>query len=93
MIIVVKAVHGLARCLGGSRQEVEADQPVSVSQLMELLVARHGEELARHFRRRENSIWNVVVFVNGSNVAAGEGGETLINDGDEVLFLSPISGG
>ncbi len=93
LVVVVKAVHDLARCLGGYRQEIEVERPITVSELLEMLSARYGEELAQRLRRRENTLWNVAIFVNGRNVAAGEGGATIIKDGDEVLLLSPISGG
>jgi molybdopterin converting factor small subunit len=91
--IVIKAVHDLARCLGARQQELEIDCPVTVGALMQFLVDRHGDELKKKFDRREDRLWNVAVFVNGRNVFAHEGMQTLIHQDDEVLFLSPISGG
>jgi len=91
--IVIKAVHDLARCLGARQQELEIACPVTVGTLMQFLADRHGDELKQKFARREDSVWNVVVFVNGRNVFAGEGLQTLVREDDEVLFMSPISGG
>jgi molybdopterin converting factor small subunit len=91
--IVIKAVHDLARCLGARQQELEIDCPITIDALMQFLVDRHGDELKKKFARREDSLWNVVVFVNGCNVFAGDGLQTLVRENDEVLFLSPISGG
>ena len=91
--IVVIGVHDLARCLGARQQEVEIDCPITVDALMQFLVDRHGDELKKKFARREDSPWNVVVFVNGRNVFAGDGLQTLVHEHDEVLFMSPISGG
>jgi molybdopterin converting factor small subunit len=91
--IVITAVHDLARCLGARQQELEIDCPITVGALMQFLVDRHGDELKKKFARREGSLWNVVVFVNGHNVFAGDGLQTLVHEHDEVLFLSPISGG
>jgi len=91
--VVIKAVHDLAHCLGARQQEVEIDCPVTVGALMQFLVDRHGDELKKKFARREDSLWNVGVFVNGCNVFAGDGLQTVVREHDEVLFLSPISGG
>ncbi len=91
--IVITAVHDLARGLVARRQELEIDCPITVDALMQFLVDRHGDELKKKFARREDSLWNVVVFVNGRNVFAGDGLQTLVHEHDEVLFLSPISGG
>ncbi len=91
--IVITAVHDLARLLGARQQELEIDCPVTVGALMQFLVDRHGDELKKKFVRREDSLWNVAVFVNGHNVFAGDGMQTVVREHDEVLFLSPISGG
>jgi len=91
--IAITAVHDLARCMGARHQELEIDCPVTVGELMQFLADRYGDELKQKFARREGSLWNVVVFVNGRNVFAGDGMQTLVRENDEVLFLSPISGG
>ena len=55
-------------------------------------IDRHGDELKKRFARREVPLWDVVAFVDGCNVFAGDGLQTLVREIDEVLFLSPISG-
>lgn len=95
MTIVVKATHELARYLGGYRQELRVERSLTVSGLIELLSERYGIEVRNRLANCETSLWNVAVFVNGRNVLFGQGRgrDTVIRDGDEVFFLSPISGG
>jgi molybdopterin converting factor small subunit len=93
LIVVVKAAHDLARCLGGYRHEIEIERPVALSELMQILVDRYGTALNQWFTGREDSLWKLAIFVNGRNVLTGEGQQTIIKDGDEIFFLSPMSGG
>lgn len=36
---------------------------------------------------------NSIIFVNGTDISNGRGMRTRLNDGDEVQFFSPASGG
>lgn len=92
-VIVVKAVHEVGRLLGGYRHEIQIERPMTVAAFLDLLVARYGEEFRKKVSPRENAIWTAALFVNGRNVLHLEGPQTMLNDGDEFLIMTPLSGG
>ena len=83
-MITVRLFASLREALGSDTVQVEASEPVSVPQLIDLLATRFGAPW-----RETLSQENVLVAVNQEMADAS----VRITDSDEVAFFPPVTGG
>jgi len=89
----VKFLATLYELTGILRTEVEAPDRLTVRQLIELLAARYPklkEELLDD-KGGLKPMYNILV--NGRAIEWLNGMDTLLKDGDEVVFIPPAAGG
>jgi molybdopterin converting factor small subunit len=92
MKVFVRFMAQLRHAAGVAAEVIELPEPCSPAALVQLLVKRHGEGLRLLLLDASGKLHpTILMFVNdeqgsGSDVA-------LLQDGDEVTFLSPIAGG
>ena len=82
----------LSAAAGTPRECIELDRPHSVRDFARRLAERHGDPLKGSILDEHGLLRrNVFVCVNDEQADA-EGG-AMLNDGDTLLFMLPISGG
>ena len=74
----------------GGRREIECDA-TTVAEALEQAIAVEPRLRPRIFRD-DGRIW-AGVFLNGRNINAREGLDTVLEDGDSMKIVPPISGG
>lgn len=82
----------LSRAIG-RRHSVELDEGSTVSTLINKLSKLTGSTRAGFLGGFKVGGPNLAVLVNGRNVALGEGVETELRDGDEVVLIPFVVGG
>lgn len=86
-MIDVHYFANIRETLGLAHEQIPAASLTTVSSLMEALVLKHGQRWAQVFGGANGA--RVLVAVNQEVVAAS----TAIQDGDEVAFFPPVTGG
>ena len=71
------------------RTDVEIKDSASLVDLMEYLVRVYGIA----FRDTADSIQGLRILINGREYTILDGMETILKEGDTVVFLPPIAGG
>ncbi|MGE5542742.1 MAG: MoaD/ThiS family protein [Bacillota bacterium] len=95
IVVSVRAIMWMAEVLGGREHTVVLSEGSSVADLLDALERRYGPGFAEAVYdpgTRETGS-KAQVLVNGRNIAFLEGRRTRLADGDDVFFLSPVSGG
>ena len=82
-MITVKFTSLLRRELGKEGDSVAA---LKISDLLQELERRYGDKFSGYMSYCH-------IFVNGASTVDMKGRETSLADGDEVLFLLPVTGG
>jgi molybdopterin synthase sulfur carrier subunit len=90
--VVVKLFAGVRDAFGESRVVVPASADLRVCDLLAGICADSRQERAI-FTRQGLPRPELVIMVNGRNVAFLEGLATSLHPGDEVAVFPPISGG
>jgi molybdopterin synthase sulfur carrier subunit len=96
MIIVrVRTILTLKKVLGKGEVEFPVPEGTTLRELLTMIVDRWGDELAsRLFNRKTGAILpHIRLMVNGRDIAFLDRMETILQDGDDVLILPPVSGG
>jgi molybdopterin synthase sulfur carrier subunit len=96
MIFVnVKAILELAVVLGSREQVVSLPEASRVCDLLNDLEGEYGKPFAEILYENENRQLRsgLHLLLNGRNVVFLDGTDTRLKDGDELFFLSPVSGG
>jgi len=66
----------------------------SVGDLVDLLVARYGDEFRSYIYDSEKQVRSYLSYMlNGVNVNSLNGFDTQLNDGDVLSLLPPVGGG
>ncbi len=83
MGVKVKFLALIADITGVNEDYVEVSLPIKLSDFKEIIYSKYPElrELEKRFP--------IVVLINGAKAGPGQ----IINDGDEVAFMPPVSGG
>ena len=78
----------------GKRQAYTIRPGSSVRELLDAIITENGE-VARDFLYESNGRFkgSLTVLVKGVNIKRSKGLETILNDGDDVYILPPVSGG
>ena len=81
MTINVLCFASCSDIIGSRKLEIEAEEPHSVKDLLDNLIAQHPK--LSHMER------SLMISVNQSYVERSQ----LLKDGDEVALIPPVSGG
>ena len=95
MKIILHTILGIKDAIGQRMTEVELPPGSKVADLLTYMKERWGDKLSiRLFNPINGGVLpHVRILVNGQAINFLEGMETLLNEGDEVLILPPVSGG
>ncbi len=86
------AYSGQARSAAGcATEEVELSAAATLRTLFTEIVSRHGDPMAALLEFKHRSAPSVLVFVGGDQVSWEA--PPVLNDGDEIMLVSPIAGG
>jgi len=91
----VKVFAHLMEALGGkSETTISVRQGSKVTDLVNELVRIYGEPARRMFLKTSDELNDMLsVLINGKELHVDEIHATMLKDGDEVVFLPPITGG
>jgi molybdopterin synthase sulfur carrier subunit len=95
MRVTIHSILTLKKIMGTRRLTVELTDHASVRDLLSLMKARWGKELAGNLFEAGTGrlIPHVRVMVNGRQIEFLKGLDTPLSDGDEVLILPLVAGG
>jgi molybdopterin converting factor small subunit len=92
--VKVRSIALLRSLLGQGELDVNLSRGADVAGLMSILIER-SEGLAPYLAEpvEKSAHEPLRVMVNGRDIAALGGRQTVLQDGDEVLLMIPIAGG
>ena len=86
----------IAQVLGGKEHTVDVDAETTVHELIGWLSLKYGEPLAAlvlQSREPMELAPHVKIYINGRGIDFLDGLHTVLQEGDDVLFMPQISGG
>jgi len=89
MVVTVKFVGSLRSLAGKGKLAMELGKMASLMEIMK----RMAEESPKLKPALANSKAGMLILVNGKEVSVLNGLETMLKDGDEVVFVPVIHGG
>ena len=92
MEIIIQYEAQLRDLAGKSEMTVDMPQDATIPDAMKTATAGN-EGLCNRILREDGISHTVLVFVNEQPVSRGDIKKHILNDGDTVLLLPPISGG
>jgi molybdopterin synthase sulfur carrier subunit len=93
--VKVRTILALKKILGKGEVELSVPEGTTLRELLTMLVDRYGDELAsRLFEPKTKEVLPYIrLMVNGRDIAFLDRMETVLQGGDDVLILPPVSGG
>lgn len=93
--VKVTAVLDIAELLGERKQVINVPEGSRIEDLVDLLVAKHGQRLRdRLFQSNSRMLRkDVYLFLNGRHIFFLDGVKTVLKEGDEVLIMPAAGGG
>lgn len=89
-----KAFSVIRDVMGAEYVDVEVDQPGTVQDVMDALLARFGEDLREKlWDREENAMTPFLIRLNDEIIRSRFDMGRSVEDGGEVAFIFPIGGG
>ena len=92
MVVTVEYTAQLKRASGKAREEIELDDSSTLTDLVNTIADRHGEELSRMLKSADGTPQATVIPFIGDDQVRWDASAALA-DGVTVTLLSPISGG
>jgi len=92
MVVTVEYTAQLKRAAGKTREDFELDDSGTLIDLVNAIVDRHGDELARMLQAVDGSPQSTIIPFVGDDQKRWDSADAL-RDGISVTLLSPISGG
>lgn len=89
MVVTVKFVGSLRSLAGKGKLAMELGKMASLMEVMK----RMAEESPKLKPALANSKAGMLILVNGKEISVLNGLETLLKDGDDVVFVPVIHGG
>ena len=90
--VVVRAFADF-RVILGAQTEIMLAQGRTIRDLLELLSERHDSFRKKAFDSEGRLSEEIDIIVNGRNVGHTQNLTAELQDGDQVFFFSPLSGG
>jgi MoaD family protein len=92
MNIKIKLLRPFSEVVGKGEIEIDFNEK-SINDLLKLLVKKYPK-LEKEFFKDGNELTEYIcIFINDKPLSALNGVDTILKNGDEVLFFMPISGG
>lgn len=93
--VKVRTILTIAKILGRGEVELSVPEGSTLKELIAALVNRWGEDLASSLleAKTQNVLPYIRLMVNGRDIAFLNKMETVLQNGDEILILPPVSGG
>ena len=93
--VKVHTILTIKKILGKGEVELSVSEGSTLGELLTTMVNRWGNELAANVFGAEsgNILPYIRLMVNGQDIAFLNGIKTVLQNGDEVLILPPVSGG
>lgn len=95
MNVKVRTILALKKIMGGGEVDLTIPEGSTLEDLIAILTKRWGMELASQLYEPESSTLRpyIRLMVNGRDIAFLDRMKTVLQNGDEVLVLPPVSGG
>jgi molybdopterin synthase sulfur carrier subunit len=93
--VKVRTILTIKKILGTGEIELSVPEKSTLQELVTKLVNNFGDELASLLLESETRkvLPHIRLMVNGRDIAFLNGMDTVLQPGDEVLILPPVSGG
>ena len=93
--VKVRTILDLKKIIGSGEVVLSVPEQSTLEELLTAMVSRWGDELAsRLFEPKSTSVLPYIrLMVNGQDIAFLNRMETVLENGDGVLILPPVSGG
>jgi len=93
--VEVRTILTIKKILGTGEIELSVPEKSTLQELVTKLVNNFGDELASLLLESETRkvLPHIRLMVNGRDIAFLNGMDTVLQPGDEVLILPPVSGG
>lgn len=93
--VKVHTILTIKKILGKGEVELSVSEGSTLGGLLTTMVNRWGDELAANIFEAEsgNVLPYIRLMVNGQDINFLNGIKTVLQNGDEVLILPPVSGG
>ena len=94
MSVTVKFIGSLRGLSGNSGLKLKLEESSPIREVIKIIIERAPRlERALFDSERENPKTNVLILVNGKEISVLDRFETMIKDGDEVVFIPVVHGG
>jgi MoaD family protein len=92
MNIKLKLLRPFSEVVGKGEIEIDFNEK-TINDLLKFLVKKYPK-LKNEFFKDDNELTEYIcIFINDKPLSALKGVDTILKNGDEVLFFMPISGG
>jgi len=93
--VKIHTILTLKKILGKGEVELSVSEGSTLGELFTTMMNRWGDELAANVFEADsrNVLPYIRLMVNGQDIIFLNGMETVLQNGDEVLILPPVSGG
>jgi molybdopterin synthase sulfur carrier subunit len=93
--VKVHTILTLKKVLGKGEVELSVSEGSTLGELLTTMTNRWGDELAANLFEAESRdvLPHIRLMVNGQDIIFLNDMETVLQNGDEVLILPPVSGG
>lgn len=94
MEITIRYFTVLSKLTQKRQEKIKIKEGSTLKDVLGLLVQRYGESLERYVSSgRANKGLQLVLLLNGQDIAQMNGLKTKLHDGDTVALMPPIAGG
>lgn len=93
--VKVHTILGIKKIIGRGKIEVVLPKDSVLKSLLSRLIEIYGEALSSTIYGENNAeiLPHIRVMVNGRDIEFLDGTGTVLENGDEILILPPVSGG
>lgn len=92
MKLKIKLLKPFSEAVGKSDLEIDFNDK-TVDDLLKILITKYPKLKKEFFKDNYKITEYICIFVNDKPISALKGEDTLLTNGDEILFFMPISGG